>query len=206
MCRNQPIADHDPKVCAYLQRPLRTYEEALRDVQRTKLYQDRRGKIPNPIQCADPNCDAVLMTKGNSNTDPEREIALLNDLPYSDLVACWLSKHSTPPPKGMSRKLLLLAIAYRIQADAYGDLDAKTDRYLRGFVSGSPDTLSQQLPATPLLKPGMRLMREWNGRTHVVDVTETGLLWNGETYPSLSAITGARWSGPRFFGLLGKTS
>lgn len=133
---------------------------------------------------------------------------MLSDLPYSDLVACWLSKHSTPSPKGMSRKLLLLAIAYRIQTDAYGDLDAKTDRYLRGVVSGSLDTLSPRISATPTLKPGMRLMREWNGRTHVVDVTETGLLWNGETYPSLSAIaraiTGARWSGPRFFGLRGK--
>jgi hypothetical protein len=57
------------------------------------------------------------------------------------------------------------------------------------------------------LKPGGRLIREWNGVTHVVDVTETGFLWKGETWRSLSSIareiTGAHWSGPRFFGLNG---
>ena len=55
------------------------------------------------------------------------------------------------------------------------------------------------------LVPGVRLLRDWNGRTHVVDVTEAGYLYEGETYRSLSAIarkiTGAHWSGPRFFGL-----
>jgi hypothetical protein len=55
------------------------------------------------------------------------------------------------------------------------------------------------------LKPGARLLRDWNGRTHVVDVTDAGYQWNGETHRSLSAIaraiTGARWSGPRFFGI-----
>lgn len=57
---------------------------------------------------------------------------------------------------------------------------------------------------TPVL-PGARLIRDWNGTTHVVDVTEGGFLYGGETYRSLSVIartiTGARWSGPRFFGL-----
>lgn len=60
------------------------------------------------------------------------------------------------------------------------------------------------LPPPPLL-PGTRLMREWNGRMHIVDVTEHGLIFDGKTFRSLSAIarriTGARWSGPRFFGL-----
>ncbi len=55
------------------------------------------------------------------------------------------------------------------------------------------------------LKPGGRLLREWNGVTHTVEVTDEGFRWNGQTYRSLSAvaraITGARWSGPRFFGL-----
>ena len=48
-------------------------------------------------------------------------------------------------------------------------------------------------------------MRDWNGRTNVVDVVEDGFIFGGETYRSLSAIarkiTGAHWSGPRFFGL-----
>jgi hypothetical protein len=52
---------------------------------------------------------------------------------------------------------------------------------------------------------GTRLVREWNGKTHHVDVVQSGFVWNGGRYGSLSAIareiTGARWSGPRFFGL-----
>ena len=36
--------------------------------------------------------------------------------------------------------------------------------------------------------PGTRLVREWNGRTHVVDVSEDGFVFDGKTYRSLSAI------------------
>ncbi|MBO6540457.1 MAG: DUF2924 domain-containing protein [Rhizobiaceae bacterium] len=61
----------------------------------------------------------------------------------------------------------------------------------------------------PMIKPrptpGTRLMREWNGRMHVVDITEDGILFEGKLYRSLTAvarrITGTHWSGPRFFGL-----
>ncbi|MCL5778702.1 DUF2924 domain-containing protein [Limibaculum sp. FT325] len=60
-------------------------------------------------------------------------------------------------------------------------------------------------PKTPGLRPGGRLIREWNGVTHVVEVTAEGYLWHGTRHRSLSAIaraiTGAHWSGPRFFGL-----
>lgn len=55
------------------------------------------------------------------------------------------------------------------------------------------------------LRPGVCLMREWNGRTYRVEVVEGGFQMDGKTYRSLSAIarkiTGAQWSGPRFFGI-----
>ena len=61
--------------------------------------------------------------------------------------------------------------------------------------------------ASPTSQAGQRLVREWNGKRHVVDVTRDGYVWNGRTWRSLSAIareiTGARWSGPRFFGVRG---
>ena len=61
-----------------------------------------------------------------------------------------------------------------------------------------------------MLDPGARLVREWNGVSHTVDVTDHGFEWRGERYGSLSAIareiTGARWSGPRFFGLNGRAA
>ncbi|CUH47594.1 hypothetical protein RUA4292_01765 [Ruegeria atlantica] len=70
------------------------------------------------------------------------------------------------------------------------------------------DSGKKPRPTCPALKPGGRLLREWNGVTHVVDVTEDGFTWNSRSCRSLSAIareiTGAHWSGPRFFGLTGK--
>ncbi len=55
------------------------------------------------------------------------------------------------------------------------------------------------------LRPGARLIREWNGETHEVLVTEEGFQWRGQKWRSLSAIareiTGTHWSGPRFFGV-----
>jgi hypothetical protein len=66
-----------------------------------------------------------------------------------------------------------------------------------------PDSAHRQLSLPP--RPGSRLMREWNGRIHVVDVVADGYRLDGKTYRSLSAvakrITGTHWSGPRFFGL-----
>ena len=63
----------------------------------------------------------------------------------------------------------------------------------------------EERKASPTLQPGSRLLREWNGTTHVVDITDAGYVWNGKSHRSLSAIareiTGARWSGPRFFGI-----
>ena len=57
----------------------------------------------------------------------------------------------------------------------------------------------------PALIPGTRLVREWQGTTHVVEVGPDGVFWQGQRRSSLSAIareiTGTRWSGPRFFGL-----
>jgi hypothetical protein len=73
-------------------------------------------------------------------------------------------------------------------------------------VTRGPLRSAQAIAKLPVvLSPGARLLREWNGRQHFVDVVEDGYVFDGKTYRSLSAvakrITGAHWSGPRFFGL-----
>ena len=65
-------------------------------------------------------------------------------------------------------------------------------------------------------RPGMRLVREWQGRVHVVTVEEREggsaqvIRYEDRTFSSLSevarAITGTRWSGPAFFGLKKKVA
>jgi hypothetical protein len=101
-------------------------------------------------------------------------------------------------------------LAYRIQADAMGDLDPGTAKFLKRVVGTSSNAeilslaaaIDQQRAGPP---QGTVLSREWEGRTHRVMVVEGGFAWEGRTYASLSkiahTITGTRWNGPRFFGL-----
>jgi hypothetical protein len=92
-----------------------------------------------------------------------------------------------------------------MQVRRYGGLKPATCRRLRKIAHGLAVGHEVNVLAPPKLKPGARLLREWNGSTHVVEVVEGGFTWNGERHSSLSAIaraiTGARWSGPRFFGV-----
>ncbi len=92
-----------------------------------------------------------------------------------------------------------------MQAKRYGGLKPATDRRLRMFANGTADGDHGGRKTAPKLQSGARLVREWNGVNHVVEVIEGGYVWNGDRHRSLSAIaraiTGARWSGPRFFGL-----
>ena len=138
-------------------------------------------------------------------TEIEREIGALAGLPRADLVERWRGLYRASPPKGISRRMMVRAIAYEVQAKRYGGLKPAVGRRLQriatGLVAGDRVTIN----AASKLKPGARLVREWNGATHVVEVLDDGFIWNGERHSSLSAIaraiTGARWSGPRFFGL-----
>ncbi|MBO6676912.1 MAG: DUF2924 domain-containing protein [Rhizobiales bacterium] len=64
-------------------------------------------------------------------------------------------------------------------------------------------------PVRRSIKPGTRLLRQWQGQTHeVVADGSSGFIYRGQTYGSLSAvarlITGTRWSGPTFFGIATK--
>jgi hypothetical protein len=112
------------------------------------------------------------------------------------------------PPKSLSRDLLLRGITYKIQERAFGGLSKPVLRRLSGAAPEVPKgTTRKALPAT--VKPGTRLVREWNGQTHTVLVHADGVEWRGKRYRSLSVvareITGAHWSGPRFFGLDGRS-
>ncbi len=135
----------------------------------------------------------------------EREIDALADLPRADLVERWRGLYRASPPKGISRRVMVRAIAYEMQARRYGGLRPATSRRLLKLVRGPADAKSVKNITLPKLRPGARLVREWNGSTHMVEVVEGGFVWRGERHSSLSAIaraiTGARWSGPRFFGL-----
>jgi hypothetical protein len=119
-----------------------------------------------------------------------------------ELAQLWRTRFGQPPPKAIGRKLILRALAYALQVDALGGLSKPARRSLTTIGSAPPQPLKRR---APVLHPGTRLVRDWHGHTHVIEVMESGFLWKGSRHRSLSAIaraiTGARWSGRRFFGL-----
>ncbi len=135
----------------------------------------------------------------------EREIDGLADLTRAELVERWRTHYRADPPKGISQLLLVRAVAYEMQVKLYGGLKPSTDRRLRMIADGTANGGQGGRETGSSLQPGTRLVREWNGVSHVVEVIDGGFIWNGDRHRSLSAIaraiTGARWSGPRFFGL-----
>ena len=154
-----------------------------------------------------------------SKEEVEREIADLDRLDTKALQQRWRDVYKREPPPRIRAVLLRRAIAYQLQVLAFGGLKPKTIRLLRRLaaelrekrakkIAGIVDT-GDALPSLArrpaVLSPGTQLMREWNGSTEIVEVTDDGLIWRGKTFGTLSAvataITGTKWSGPRFFGL-----
>ena len=115
------------------------------------------------------------------------------------LTAAWSNFFETPVPKSLSQPFLRRFLAFEVQARRFGGLPKTFLKDLERQAAAAAQGKGRGI------EPGGRLLREWDGVTHTVEVTEGGYRWNGETYRSLSsvarAITGARWSGPRFFGL-----
>lgn len=114
----------------------------------------------------------------------------------------WKRLYRNPPPTRISRQLLELGIAWKLQEAALGGLSRATQRQL----GGSGEVAMAEAPSRAIVvKPGARLVREWRGVTHDVLVVDGGYEWRGQRWTSLSMIareiTGTRWSGPRFFGL-----
>jgi hypothetical protein len=141
----------------------------------------------------------------------EAGIAELRDLGTRELRARWRMVLGRQAPTHLPRHLLLRILAYRLQADALGDLDDECQRLLeRTALSGADGKSAASEPRAVRTKmpKGAILSREWNGRMHRVAVLADGFAWNGKTYASLSRIaleiTGTRWNGPRFFGLRDK--
>lgn len=140
----------------------------------------------------------------------DAEIARLRDLSVGDLRARWRTVFKRRAPSSLPRHLLFRTLAYRLQADRFGDLDREAVNILD--QSASPEAAGQRAVVRQRqnadLRPGTILGREWKGRMQRVTVMADGFAWNGRTYPSLSkvarAITGTNWNGPRFFGLRDK--
>ena len=131
-----------------------------------------------------------------------KEVEFLSAASRQELLLRWEQLNGSPAPEGLSTSLLRRGVMYDVQARAYGGLSPvhrKTLLQVAASKTAAP-------PAS--MKAGARLVREWNGVAHVVDIVDGGFRYRDKTYASLTAIakeiTGAHGSGPRFFGIKGK--
>jgi hypothetical protein len=167
---------------------------------------------------------------GASPSDPGglcAAISALERLDLSGLRLQWRNRWGRHAPSNLPRSLLCRVMAYRLQAEIFGDLDPKTKRTFDRLGEQSDAGKSADQPAadgdaesvTPdtrtsatsraardapmVLKSGAVLSREWRGKMERVVTLEEGYSWNDRSYGSLSAvafaITGTKWNGPRFF-------
>ena len=134
----------------------------------------------------------------------EAEIARLLDRSTQELRLAWRDLYRTGPPLGLSRDLLIRALAHELQERAHGGASAALRRRLQ-TLAGASEKGALSVDPGIVLKAGTTLVRQWRGYTHTVLVHKDGFEHEGQRYRSLTVIaeriTGAHWSGPRFFGL-----
>jgi len=123
-------------------------------------------------------------------------VAEIGRMGLEDLREQWRQRYGAPSPL-RSVPILRQLLAWRVQAEALGGLDAATRKALAR--SGPVEAEGRHLGV------GAQLTRNWQGRLVTVVVEEEGFSWDGQRFASLSAaataIAGSRWNGPRFFGL-----
>lgn len=136
-------------------------------------------------------------------TDLEQKLASLAGMRPAQLRAMWRDVWRRPAP-GIGPDLLRRGIAWKLQARIHGDLPTHVRREIDAVAKrlrrGEP-----VVPARPSLRPGSRLVREWQGRTLQVIVHERGYEYDSRHFRSLTqvarAITGTHQSGLLFFGV-----
>ena len=155
---------------------------------------------PKPDEPASP-----IRQAARRNAVNREALSRLPELDIGELRRQWRSLYKAEASRHLSRALLVRAVAYRMQELAGGGLRPEPQRQLLRIAKDFKETGAATIRGRPELKPGTRLMREWQGRSYDVLVLDDGFSWQGTRYRSLSAIarkiTGTAWSGPLFFGL-----
>ena len=114
------------------------------------------------------------------------------------LVAEWREVVGRPPPKHLSKPLMIQILSHAYLVDTVGGYTKRLDSRLK--------SAARRDMVRPAFKPGSRFVREYHGVTHVVEVRDDGLfVWKDQSFKSLShtarAITGYNVSGFQFFGV-----
>lgn len=117
----------------------------------------------------------------------------------------WAAAWGKMPHARIGRLMLERSLEFKLREDRGEGLSEEQRKrldYLTKAYKRDPKSFEQG-PAG--LKPGVKLLRTYNGHQHVVVVKPDGFEYQRRLYTSLSQIaseiTGTRWNGRVFFGL-----
>ena len=131
------------------------------------------------------------------------QLDCLNKYTHKQLKSLYGTLYQGTLPTRVSAPFLHSQIAWMWQAK---EKNIAIDEFQEAMI----EKLEKLAKVSAGLSAGTRLMREWHGNMHRVEVLAIGYEYGGKNYRSLSEIaqliTGTKWSGPRFFGLKGKTN
>lgn len=143
------------------------------------------------------------MTK--TATHIEADISEIHGFSRDELVFKFENLYRQSPPRKMGRELIARAVAHKLQLQQTNSSQSSLNRKLATYAGQLRQTGRLRIAPSTEMKPGSRLVREWQGKLHEVSIRDDGFFYQDQKYRSLSAIardiTGTRWSGPAFFGL-----
>lgn len=123
----------------------------------------------------------------------------------SELREEWAEVLQQPPPAGVTRALLLLSLAYRLQETAEGSLPPRIQNMLNKASRALSKGERLRPPKCVELPIGSELAREWRGKVYRIVAVAEGFLMDGRIFNSLTeaatSVAGYKYPGPRFFGL-----
>ncbi len=134
-----------------------------------------------------------------------KRLAALPQLSKTALYDLWKQLFNASPSPKLRRDLMIPILAFRLQEQAFGPLKPAARTRLRQLSRAFEKDSDSAIPSAPQIRAGTRLVRQWRGQVHLVNVKTNGYEYQGTRYQSLSEIarliTGTRWSGPLFFGI-----
>ncbi len=140
-----------------------------------------------------------------SQADMDQKLDALTKLDLIGIRWAWRESVGQDAPPRLGRDFLARYLAYRLQAQAHGELDRRFRNALDRIANGDSAPLESAIGPGMSLNPGTVLIREYRGETHQVTVLAEGYSWRGKLFPTLSgvarAITRTNWNGYVFFGL-----
>jgi len=116
----------------------------------------------------------------------EVQLEQLSQFSLPKLRSAWGQRFGSNAPAIRSRDMFLRMLAWKIQEEVHGGLDADTRRALLSIAAALERDGDYHPKIRHDLSPGVVLTREWKGVVHSVTVTAGGFQHLGKRYKSLS--------------------